>query len=476
MAMIEDIFTPKDSDTICAVATPNGIGAQSTIKVSGSRAGQVVAAIFKPAKKEVQLTDIPPYTVTYGWVIDPTNDSKIDDALVLVMRAPHSYTGEDQVEISYHGNPYISQIILQLLINAGARLAEPGEYTRRALVNGKLNLSEAEAVADVIAASNRSALRLSIAQMRGLFHKRISHLREQVLELASLVELGLDFSEEDIEIISPHEILQRCRTIQREVQALATSYATSQVIKNGIPIAIVGATNAGKSTLLNGLLGDEKAIVSDIHGTTRDAIEDTINICGQTFRLVDTAGLRDTEDVIEHIGIEKALKKANEAELLLWVIDPAERRETNAATLQQLQRHQDATKIVPIVNKSDIAPREILELTLTWLASERFENPLTISAKDDDDIERVKALLHHHFETLTVADDEVMATNIRQAIALRDANDSLVAVERNLQEGLSGEIIAQDLRRATDTLGSVIGEVTSEDILASIFSHFCIGK
>lgn len=463
-------------ETICAVATPHGTGAQSTIKVSGAEACSIVDQIFRPAQKGITLSQADPYTAYYGWIIDPDNNGRIDDAIVLVLRAPHSYTGEDQVEITYHGNPFISQLILEKLIDCGARLALPGEYTRRALSNGKLDLSEAEAVADVIAASNRSALRLSIAQMRGLFRNKIGELRDQIISLASLVELGLDFSEEDIEIIPNDELLSKCEKLTTEVAELAKSYTTSQVIKNGIPIAIVGATNAGKSTLLNRLLGDNKAIVSDIHGTTRDIIEDTLNIEGQTFRLIDTAGLRETNDAIEHIGIERALEKAQSAELLLWVIDPQEPTDLLEKTSHILLQHKPLSQIVPIVNKCDIAPDELLDKVHHWLTKEGYSKVLTISAREERYTSEIKEMLHQHFTNLAVDDDQVLATNIRQATALKEAGKHLQAAQENINQGLSGEIIAQDLRQATNALGSVIGEVTTDDLLHSIFSNFCIGK
>ncbi|WP_288293602.1 tRNA uridine-5-carboxymethylaminomethyl(34) synthesis GTPase MnmE [uncultured Porphyromonas sp.] len=463
-------------DTICAVATPHGMGAQSTIKVSGTKAIEIVNSLFRATKKDTSLLTAAPYSAQYGWLYDPKDGSRIDDCIILVMRAPHSYTGEDQVEITYHGNPLISQLLLDLLIQAGARMAEPGEFTRRALSNGKLDLSQAEAVADVIASTNRAALRLSITQMRGLFRKKIEELREPLIRLASLIELELDFSEEDVEFVPRDKLLAQCQEIRKSVSSLAESYATSEVIKNGIPIAIVGATNAGKSTLLNGLLNEERAIVSNIHGTTRDTIEDTIYIKGQQFRLVDTAGLRETTDTIEQIGIERTLEKVANTELVLWVIDPTETAVEWQSVLDRIAPQTSKQQIVGIINKIDIAPKEQVEALKGWLVEQEINTTLPICAMKSEGIEQVKGLLHHHFSDLAVADDQLMAINLRQSTALREAAQHLLSVEEGIQAHLSGELIAQDLRAATTSLSTVIGEVTTDTLLSSIFANFCIGK
>lgn len=463
-------------DTICAVATPHGMGAQSTIKVSGIKAIEIVNSLFRPTKKDTSLLTAAPYSAQYGWLYDPKDGSRIDDCIILVMRAPHSYTGEDQVEITYHGNPLISQLLLDLLIQAGARMAEPGEFTRRALSNGKLDLSQAEAVADVIASTNRAALRLSITQMRGLFRKKIEELREPLIRLASLIELELDFSEEDVEFVPRDKLLTQCQEIRKSVSSLAESYATSEVIKNGIPIAIVGATNAGKSTLLNGLLNEERAIVSNIHGTTRDTIEDTLYIKGQQFRLVDTAGLRETTDTIEQIGIERTLEKVANTELVLWVIDPTETAVEWQSVLDRIAPQTSKQQIVGIINKIDIAPKEQVEALKGWLAEQEINTTLPICAMKTEGIEQVKGLLHHHFSDLVVADNQLMAINLRQATALKETAQHLLSVEEGIQAHLSGELIAQDLRAATTSLSTVIGEVTTDTLLSSIFANFCIGK
>lgn len=461
-------------DTICAIATPNGLGAQGTIKLSGREALDTVAQIFFPIRKSVSVKEIPPYTSTYGWIKDPNTGESIDDAMVLVMRAPHSYTGEDQVEITCHGSPFILSLVIKLLLRHGARLAEPGEFTRRAFANGKMDLSQAESVADLIASTNKAALRLSLTQMKGLFRQKIEDLREQLINFASLIELELDFSEEDIEFVSREELKSRCSNITKEILALAKSYETSQVIKNGIPIAIVGSTNAGKSTLLNGLLQEEKAIVSDIHGTTRDIIEDTLFIEGQQFRIIDTAGIRQTEDKIESIGIKRALERAGNAEHILWIIDPNEAIHELDILIQSLDSFRE--KITPIINKSDIATKEKISNVSNWIIKKLSNPPLTISAKTTQGIDQVRALLHDQFKHITVANDQVMVTNIRQAEALYKASESLQTVSEGITLGISGDLLAQDLRAATSALGEVIGEVTTDDLLGNIFAHFCIGK
>ncbi|MDD7438181.1 MAG: tRNA uridine-5-carboxymethylaminomethyl(34) synthesis GTPase MnmE [Bacteroidales bacterium] len=464
------------SDTICAIATPHGVGAQSTIKISGDKALEIVGCLFRPAKMGISLVDTAPYSSLYGWLYDPKDSSVIDDCIVLVMRAPHSYTGEDQLEITCHGNPFISKIILEALIASGARLAEPGEFTRRAFANGKLDLSQAEAVADVIASTNRAALRLSLTQMKGLFHKKISELRAQLIRIASLIEVELDFSEEDLEFVPREELLADCQAMIQEVEHLADSFSKSEVIKNGIPIAIVGATNAGKSTLLNGLLKEERAIVSDIHGTTRDTIEDTLYIEGQQFRLIDTAGLRKTTDTIEHIGIGRALQKAASAELVLWLLDASDTPGCWNETLTALGREVEGNRIQPIINKIDVVQSGQVAKARIWLEEQGLSHPVEISARSEQGVETIKRLLHDRFSNLEVADNQLMVINIRQATALRSAADALHTVTNGIQLGLSGDLLAQDLRSATAHLGEVIGEVTTDDLLSSIFENFCIGK
>lgn len=459
------------NDTICAIATPTGRSAVGVIKVSGPDALDVVGRIFG-----TPIADKQGYTSVYGWVRDPETGERIDDAIATVFRTPHSYTGEDVVELSLHGSPLILAVVMELLTWSGARIAEPGEYTRRAFAAGKMDLSQAEAVADVIASTNRAALRMSLTQMRGHFRDKMQTLRDELIEFASLLELELDFSEEDVNFVSRKELQLRCTHICQEVETLRDSYRVSQVIKDGIPIAIVGRTNAGKSTLLNHLLREERAIVSDIHGTTRDTIEDTIYIQGMQFRIIDTAGIRQTNDQIENIGIQRAYAKVEEASLTLWLIDPTDDTVDPGEVYHQLCKYTAADNIVPIINKSDIANPSQLQTSGTLLQRLGYTSPLILSACTDEGSRSVQDLLLHRFSHLDVGENQLLVTNLRQAQALTDAANALHAVINGLSDGWYSDLIAQDLRAATHALSSVIGSVTTDDLLTSIFSNFCIGK
>ena len=464
--------------TICAIATPQGIGAQGTIKISGAEAIAIATQIFTPAKKEVKISELPPYTACYGYIREHKKGEVIDDVMLLVMRAPHSYTGEDQVEITCHGSPLILKWAMQELLQAGATLATAGEFTRRALSNGKMDLSQAEGVADLIASSNRAALRLARSQMKGLFSKQINALREQLIEIASLIELELDFSEEDVEFVDRSTLHTKINQVEQTILHLAKSYHDSQVIKKGIPIAIVGPTNAGKSTLLNALLEEERAIVSDMHGTTRDFIEETLFIHGQEFRLIDTAGIRHTIDEIEQIGIERALQRAQEATLVLWLIDPTATEE-DPRTLYQSIGIKEEEQVLPIINKRDIAHPQRIKALQQKLQSMGFTDHLTLSAADPKDVEQLKEWLHHHFAYLDVADNEVMVTNLRQAQALEEAAQHLQSLLRHSSNNdpyFTSDLMAQELRAAIRALSTVTGEITTDDLLSSIFANFCIGK
>lgn len=465
-------------DTICAIATPNGTAAQGVVKVSGSEALEIVSRVFRPTNSRTLLVESEGYRAFYGWIEDSESGEKVDDAVALVFRAPYSYTGEEQVELSCHGSPLILSLVMKLLNKAGARLAEPGEFTRRAFANGKMDLSQAEAVADVIASQSRAALRMSLTQMRGGFRRKIENLREQLIHFASLLELELDFSEEDVEFASRSELLVTCQEVLQEVTTLRRSYDSGQVIKNGIPIAIVGSTNVGKSTLLNLLLQEERAIVSNIHGTTRDTIEEVIFVRGQEFRIIDTAGIRDTSDVVESIGIERSFQKASTASLVLWLIDasiPFDQT-TLEAGFKQLINLTEKSKIVPLLNKRDIATDENISQLTTILQAWGLEEILTISAKEEIVATQVQNLLHHHFKHLEVAEGEVIISNLRQANALSEAEAWLNQVLTGLQTNQLSDLIAQDLRAAIRALSEVTGDITTDNILHTIFHNFCIGK
>ena len=467
----------NSGDTICAIATPVGVSAIGVVKVSGALALDVVSKIFRVSKGFPPLSEVEGYRAVYGFISDPVGGELIDDAMALVYRAPHSYTGEDVVELSCHGAPLILREVIRLLCTCGARVAEPGEYTRRALANGKMDLSQAEAVADVIASTSRAALRMSMTQMRGGYGERIRALRDPLIQLASLLELELDFSEEEVEFADREELMQRCEEVKAEIRSLADSYETGSVIKAGIPVAIVGATNAGKSTLLNALLQEDRAIVSDIHGTTRDTIEEVMLIGGKEYRLIDTAGIRDTEDRIETIGIGRALERVAQASLILWVVDGVDPEpETLSGILSVILQHTQRDKLLVLVNKQDLLSPVDLERVMSTLRSLGVMEIHAISARDRKDVEHVKGLIARRFEDLQVHEGEVIVSNLRHAEALKRAWESLTRVSEGLQSGLPGDLVAQDLREAIHSLSEVVGDITTDDLLHNIFAHFCIGK
>ncbi|MDO5036656.1 MAG: tRNA uridine-5-carboxymethylaminomethyl(34) synthesis GTPase MnmE [Porphyromonas sp.] len=472
------ILNPHIEETICAIATPSGTSAMGVVKVSGAEALAVTDRIFRPAKKDLRLTESEGYRAHYGWVVEPESGERIDDVVVLVFRAPHSYTGEEQVEISCHGSPYILSLVVKALIAAGARLAEAGEFSRRAFANGKMDLSQAEAVADLIASNSRASHRMSLTQVRGLFRAEIEGLREQLIHFASLLELELDFSEEDVEFVSRDELLRVGEEIHDKISDLYKSYDAGQVIKNGIPIAIVGSTNAGKSTLLNSLLREERAIVSDIHGTTRDTIEEVLRIEGQEFRLIDTAGLRQTDDQIESIGIERTYSKIADASLVLWLIDGSVGHDADSlkVDLDQLLTQTTVERISPVINKIDLMTEVQVEQLSRQLAELGLSEVLIITAKEKGEADKIRAFLHQHFAYLEVAEGDVVVSNLRQATALKSAAQELGTALQGLRDALPTDLVAQDLRASIAKLSEVTGDITSDTILHSVFSHFCIGK
>ena len=463
-----------NQDTICAIATAQG-GAIGTIRVSGKDAITITEKIFRPFKKDKILHEQPAYTLTFGKIID--HEEVIDEVLISLFKAPHSFTGENSVEITCHGSTYILQKVMELLIKNGCRTAQPGEYTQRAFLNGKMDLSQAEAVADLIASTSAATHRLAMSQMRGGFSKELAELRNQLLHITSMIELELDFSEEDVEFANRDQLKALADKIEQVISKLTNSFSVGNAIKNGVPVAIIGETNAGKSTLLNALLNEDKAIVSNIHGTTRDVIEDTMNIGGITFRFIDTAGIRETHDTIESLGIERTFQKLDQAEIVLWVIDAP----TATEQIQQL-----AEKIVPkaqnkqlilVFNKSELI-NESERKGLEALAQTHYPSltSIFISAKEKEGVEQLEKLLTNSANLPTVTQNDVIVTNMRHYEALTKALEAIHRVQDGLEMQISGDFLSQDIRECIFHLNDIAGEVTIDMVLQNIFKNFCIGK
>jgi len=446
-------------DTICALATPAG-GAIGVIRVSGPKAWQTVSKVFSK-----NLTTAKPNTLHYGEVHDAQGRT-VDDVIVSLWKAPHSYTGEDAAELSCHGSAIVLSHVLNVLIQAGCRQAQPGEYTMRAYLNGKMDLSQAEAVADIISASNEASYRIALNQMKGAVHSKLQVLRDKLLKMTSLLELELDFSDhEDLEFADRTQLKQLAHDIDAQVQELAASFKTGQALKNGIPVAIVGKTNVGKSTLLNQLLGEQRALVSDIHGTTRDAIEDTINIKGVTFRLIDTAGLRRTNDRVEQMGITKSYDKMQHASIILWVID----QQPSSEDFAKMHAAAGKAHIILVVNKQDIQSMEVKAPHGMIL--------VPVSALRGINMDRLRETIYTEAQLPDISEHSVIVTSARHYQCLVSAHHNLTLVENALQNKLSGDLTAEFLRAVLADLAAITGEeITPQDTLNEIFSHFCIGK
>ncbi|MBQ5606717.1 MAG: tRNA uridine-5-carboxymethylaminomethyl(34) synthesis GTPase MnmE [Prevotella sp.] len=460
-------------DTICAIASAQG-GAIGVIRVSGPKAIEITSKIFNP-QGYLPLEERKAHTLSFG-TIRSAEGEIIDEVLVSIFRSPHSYTGEDSTEISCHGSSYILQKVMQLLIENGCRLANPGEYTQRAFLNGKMDLSQAEAVADLIASSSAATHRMAMNQMRGGFSKELSLLRDKLLHLTSLMELELDFSDhEELEFADRTELTQIADEIERIIARLADSFNVGNAIKNGVPVAIIGETNAGKSTLLNALLNEEKAIVSDIHGTTRDVIEDTINLRGITFRFIDTAGIRQTTDVVESIGIERTFQKMDQADIVLWMIDADS--EVDLENLKdEILPHCEGKNLIILFNKSDKVSTERCE-ALSQAFADVDAPKLFLSAKQRNGLEELESLLVETAALPEISQNDVIVTNIRHYEALVRALESIHRVQDGLQMNLSGDFVSQDLRECLSHLAEIVGGAFDvEDVLGNIFRHFCIGK
>ncbi len=453
------------NDNICALATPAG-GAIGMIRVSGPDAIGITNKIFSR-----DLTVAKPNTIHYGEMVDAAGNT-IDDVLVSVFRAPHSYTGEDSTEISCHGSAYILKTAVQALIDAGCRMAEPGEYTKRAYLNGKLDLSQAEAVADLIATTNRASHRLALSQLKGHFSSELSVLRKQLLEITSLLELELDFSDhEELEFANREELQQLVQKIHEHISTLAHSFETGNALKKGIPVAIIGKTNVGKSTLLNRLLHEDKAIVSEIHGTTRDVIEDTTEINGIVFRFIDTAGIRHTDDKVEQLGIERTFQKLNEATIVIWLMDqiPSEDEQI------EIRKRIGNKKLIRVLNKIDLA--QSTENTAELSLDTDGAPFLSISAKHNIHIDRLENTLYQTANIPEINENSVIVTNIRHYEALTRADESISRVIDAMKMNLSSDLISEELRISLDQLADITGgQITPNEVLKNIFKHFCIGK
>lgn len=460
-----------NNDTICAISTPQGNGAIAVLRLSGNESIGLCDKIFKlPTEK--RLIDQQPNTLHFGNLVD--GDRIVDEVVVSIFKGPKSYTGEDVVEISCHGSIYIQQQILQLLIKNGARLAKPGEFTLRAFINGKMDLSQAEAVADLIASSSSAAHKVAIQQMRGGFSSEIASLRDRLLHFISLLELELDFSEEDVEFADRKQLYLLLNNIQVLIQKLLKSFELGNVIKNGVPVAIVGHTNVGKSTLLNRILNEEKAIVSDIAGTTRDVIEDVINIEGVSFRFIDTAGIRDTSDTIETIGIERTYDRISKASIVLLLVDATESISDIEKAIRTVKNKLGAgdKKLIVVINKMDKADKEF---NLNSLLSKN-DVIVKISAKTGENMDVLIQELLSVVNFNALNQNEVIITNTRHYEALEKASEALQRAIEGLNAGITGDFMAQDIRETLHYLGEITGEITTDEVLGNIFKNFCIGK
>ncbi|WP_410877877.1 tRNA uridine-5-carboxymethylaminomethyl(34) synthesis GTPase MnmE [Myroides sp. DW712] len=459
-------------DTIVALATPSGAGAIAIIRVSGKDAIALVNGIFQSIKKK-DLTKQKTHTLHLGHIVD--GERVLDQVLVSVFKNPHSYTGEDTIEISCHGSTFIQQQIIQLCLRKGAKMAQPGEFTMRAFLNGKLDLSQAEAVADLIASDNEASHQIAMQQMRGGFSNEIALLREQLLNFASLIELELDFSEEDVEFADRTQFKALIDRIEFVLKRLIDSFAVGNVIKNGIPVAIVGEPNVGKSTLLNALLNEERAIVSDIAGTTRDTIEDELVIDGIGFRFIDTAGIRDTQDVVESIGIQKTFEKIEAAQVVIYLIDGGQLTQQSIAQinieLEKLKNKYPLKPLLVVCNKQDLLTQEQLDLFQS-----QIDGLMLMSAKTNVGIEELKQTLLGFVNTGALRNNETIVTNTRHYDSLLKALEEIEKVKWGLQTNLSADLMAIDIRQALYFFGEITGQVTNDELLGNIFANFCIGK
>ena len=483
----------KKEDTICAPATVPGTGAISVIRVSGPEALTIADKVITCRKGSI--SEAAGYTIKFGIVQDAAG-AIIDEVLVSIFRAPYSYTGENSVEISCHASSYIVSSVMDLLYAVGARAAEPGEFTQRAFLNGKMDLAQAEAVADVIASQNAAAHRIAFKQMKGGFSSELKGMRSELLELVSLMELELDFSEEEVEFADRTRLNELLAELIAHVSRLIDSFKLGNAIKNGVPVAIAGATNTGKSTLLNALLGEDRAIVSDVHGTTRDTIEETLNIDGVLFRFIDTAGLRETDEIVEKIGIERTFKKISEASVVLGMVDLTRDFESTCETVREIVDKVDfsSQKLIFLLNKTDICEVNknvsVLNFIVSSLDNKGIASEMTnesktcdadvpiigISAKTGTGINTLRSILASSQRDLLADSDTTLVTNQRHVQALTDARTSLLRASEGLALGIPTDLVSQDIRETIYALGTIQGQISAQDVLINIFKNFCIGK
>lgn len=470
------------TETIVALATPSGAGAIAVIRLSGKEAISIAAKVFVSVSGK-DVTQQKTHTIHLGHIV--SEGKTYDQVLVSVFKNPHSYTGEDVVEISCHGSTFIQQQIIQLLLRNGAKLAQPGEFTLRAFLNGKLDLSQAEAVADLIASDNEASHQIAMQQMRGGFSNEIANLRQELLNFASLIELELDFAEEDVEFADRTQFSDLLNRIEFVLKRLIDSFAVGNVIKNGIPIAIVGEPNVGKSTLLNALLNEERAIVSDIAGTTRDTIEDELVIDGIGFRFIDTAGIRDTTDHVESIGIKKTFEKIEQAQVVLYLVDSSLLSvvgsqlsvEKLKSDIEQIKNKYHHKTLLTIINKKDLLSAEMIKKLETELTTDNGQQQiLFISAKNNIGIDALKQTLLSFVNTGALRNNETIVTNSRHYDSLLKALEEIQKVKWGLESGLSSDLMAIDIRETLYHFGEITGEVTNDELLGNIFANFCIGK
>ena len=459
-----------NQDNICALATASGMGAIAVLRISGPDAIDICESIFESKRPGKLLASQKSHTIHLGSIVN--GNQMIDEVLLSLFKGPNSYTGDNVVEISCHGSTFIQQQILQLLINKGCRTAKPGEFTFRAFMNGKIDLSQAEAVADLISSSNEKSHQLALSQMRGGFSSEINSLRKQLIKFASLIELELDFSTEDVEFANRNDLDILLNELKLVLRKLIDSFALGNVLKNGIPVAIVGEPNVGKSTLLNSLLNEERAIVSEIAGTTRDTVEDELVIEGISFRFIDTAGIRDTKEKIERIGIKKTFEKIDQSKVVLYLFDALSSSPDQVKQeIAKLERLTKGKQLIVLANKVDAGDLSQIKADFNFLPQIIF-----ISAKNNNQVEVLKSLLTEKVKKGLLSNADVMVSNSRHYEALSLSFEYVVRVQDGMGDNLSGDLLAMDLRQALFHLGEITGEITTDDLLDSIFRDFCIGK